>query len=156
MPQPKKIPHDVPDEVKLVLAHLRPAPEALAQERERLLAELATAQESSTEALQQLQRQVAAVLHSLRPEAPFNARLAGELGAALGHYLKQPGALIPPPDIIGACMQHVRSYLEAIGMSPLLTVVDELPDPPSAQAEEEETREEQELQAQLKFSRIRG
>ncbi|HEX5747759.1 MAG TPA: hypothetical protein VFZ09_16040 [Archangium sp.] len=155
MPQPKKIPHDVPDEVKLVLAHLRPVPEALAQERERLLAELATAQESSTEPLQQLQRQVAAVLRSLRPDAPFNARLAGELATALGSYVKHPGAVIPPPDIIRDCMNHVRSHLEAIGMSPLLAVVDEIPDPPSAHAEEE-SREEQELQAQLKFSSIRG
>ncbi len=155
MPQPKKIPHDVPDEVKLVLAHLRPAPEALAQERERLLAELATQQESSTGALQQLQRQVAAVLLSMRPEAPFNARLADELATALDSYLKHPGALIPLPDIIDDCLHHVRSYLEAIGMSPLLTAVDEIPEPPSAHVEEE-TRQEQELQVQLKLGSIRG
>ncbi|OJT18609.1 hypothetical protein BO221_38295 [Archangium sp. Cb G35] len=155
MPQPKKIPHDVPDEVKLVLAHLRPVPEALAQERERLLTELTTRQESSTEALQQLQHQVAAVLVSLRPGTPFQARLASELSSALDSYLKHPGAVIPPPGIIGDCMNHVRSYLEAIGMSPLLAVVDEIPDPLPAHSGEED-RQEHELQMQHKFGSIRG
>jgi hypothetical protein len=143
------IPTDVPVEVQLVLAHLKPEPEGLMLERERLLAQLDAQLEPAQGALRELLSMVRSVLLSLRPDAPFNARMAAQFTEALGTYMKDPTASKPPPQVVHDCMVYLREHVTATGVGPLLAAVVEV-------REEKDRQRQQDLQTRIRLGSTRG
>jgi hypothetical protein len=150
----KDIPEDVPDEVKLVLAHLRPEPEVLAEDREKLLAELDMLMASAPGPVHSLLDRMRTVLLSTRTEAPFEPRIAREFTEALENYRKDPAAPKPPPELLLDCLLFLRELVRARGLGPLLQAVDEVsPAPSDAEAK---ARQQLELQTRIRLSNTRG
>ncbi|HEX5747757.1 MAG TPA: hypothetical protein VFZ09_16030 [Archangium sp.] len=121
--KPEEIPADLPDEVKAVLGHLKPEPEALRQRRERLLAELGKQLPSSKGSLQRLLNKLRATLLAMESQASFQATLAGDFHQVLQHYAKDPAAPNPPPALVLECMSYLRERVEAMGLGSLLEAV---------------------------------
>lgn len=154
MSNPKDLPPDVPDEVKLVLSRLKPEPAPLAEEREQLLAGLEAAMASAQGPLQQLLERMREVLLSTRPDAPFQPRFAREFNTALERYQKDPTAPKPPPEILLDCLIFLRELVQARGLGPLLQAVDEVsPDPSNPEAK---ARQQQELKTRIQLGNTRG
>jgi hypothetical protein len=154
MSDPKDDRADVPDEVKRVLAHLKPEPESAAEERERLLSELEPLIASSTGPLQKLLECMRTVLQSTRPGAPFQPRFAREFTAALDRFRKDPAASKSPPEVLLDCLIFLRELVEARGVGGLLEAVDEVslePSNPLAKA-----RQQQDLKTRIKLGNTRG
>jgi hypothetical protein len=151
--RPEDIPADVPDEVKIVLAHLEPEPEVLAEERQRLLAELDARILSSQGTLQQLLEKMRAVLLSRQPGTAFQPRFAAAFAEALDHYGKDPAAPKPLPNVLHECLAYLREHLQATGMAPLLAAVEE--DSLAASAAER-VRQQEELRRRITRGSIRG
>ena len=154
MSDPKDVLEEVPDEVKLVLAHLKPEPESLGKQREELLAELDPLIASSQGPLQQLLERMRTVLQATRPGATFQPHFAREFTAALELYRKDPSASMAPPELLLDCLIFLRELVQARGLGPLLEAVDEAslePSNPQAKA-----RQQQDLQTRIKLGNTRG
>lgn len=151
---PEDIPEEVPDEVKLVLAHLKPEPEFLAGVRTRLLDQLDTLAASSQGTLQQLLERMRVALQATRPGAAFQPLLAREFTAALEAYQKDTSASKPPPSLLVDCLVFLREHMKATGMGPLLEAVDEVS--PQSSPPEKDVQQQQELQTRIKLSHTRG
>jgi hypothetical protein len=146
-------PEELPDEVKIVLAHLKPEPEELAEERERLLAELDPLIASSQGLLQPLLERMRAVLVSRRPGATFQPHFAREFATALEAYRKDPSAT-PPPTLLIDCLHYLREHVLATGMGPLLAAVDE--SSPQELARAEQSKSQRDVQMRIKLGNTRG
>ncbi len=155
MNKPEEIPEDVPDEVKLVLAHLEPEPEHLAQERERLLAALEERVASSQGTLRQLLEKMQVVLLARRPGAVFHPRYAREFSEALESYKSDPSGPRSPPDILRECFFYLREHVVATGLRPLLAAVDEV-STEGADAADKAQKQQQELETRIKLGNTRG
>jgi hypothetical protein len=149
---PKDIPDDVPVEVKIVMAHLEPEPEALAQERERLLAELDKQVAAAQGELRQLLEKMQAVLLSRRPGAAFQPRFAREFTEALSRYREAPSASNEPPAILRECFTYLREHVRGTGLGPLLAAVKEESPPSSGDT----TRQQLDAQTRIKLGNTRG
>ena len=154
MSNPKDLPPDVPDEVKLVLSRLKPEPVPIAEEREQLLAGLEAARASAQGSLQQLLEQVREVLLSTKPDAPFQPRFAREFSAALARYETDPDAPKPPPEILFDCLSFLRELVQARGLGPLLEAVDEVS--PERSKSEAKARQQEEVKTRIQLGNTRG
>lgn len=154
MSAPKDVSSEVPAEVALVMSHLKPEPEALAEEREQLLADLETVMATTQGTLLQLLEQMRAVLLSTKPGVPFQPRFAREFTVILERYRKDPDAPKPPPEILIDCLIFMRELVEARGLGPLLAAVDEVSLDPSTP--EAKARQQKDLQTRIKLGNTRG
>lgn len=118
--KPENIPQELPEEVKSVMASLKPEPPALLEKRKRLLAELTSQVASSTGALQQLLSAVQEVLLAMQPEVPFKASLAEDFDRALRRYAQELPKVAPPPPLLAECMNYLRERVEAMGLGNML------------------------------------
>lgn len=154
MSDPKDDLAGVPDEVKRVLAHLKPEPEAAAEVREQLLSGLDAHVQTSAEPLREVLECMRRVLQSTRPGAPFQPHFAREFTAALERYRKDPSASQPPPEVLLDCLIFLRELVQARGLGGLLEAVDEVSPEPAAP--QKETRQQQDLQTRIRLSNTRG
>ncbi|WP_224241129.1 hypothetical protein [Hyalangium gracile] len=150
----KPIPKDVPDEVKVVLAHLKHEPESFEEDRKLLLAELDSLAASAQGTLQPLVERMRVVIQSTRPGAAFEPHLAREFSAALESYLKDPTTPKLLPALIADCLMFLRDHIEATGMGPLLGAVEEVS--LSLATPEARARQQEELQKRIKFGTTRA
>lgn len=154
MSDPKDDNADLPDEVKRVLANLKPEPESADAVREQLLAELDAAIGQTSGPLQPVLECMQRVLQSTRPGAPFQPHFAREFAAALERYRKAPAAAQPPPSVLLDCLIFLRELVQVRGLGGLLEAVDEVS--PEAAPPRLEERPSQELQARINLSNTRG
>lgn len=145
---------DLPDEVKRVLANLKPEPDAADAVREQLLAELDAAMGQASGPLRLVLEGMQRVLQSTRPGAPFQPHFAREFSAAFDRYRKDPAGAQPPPGVLLDCFIFLRELVQVRGLGGLLEAVDEVS--PQATPPQAEDRHSKELQARINLSNTRG